>query len=54
MVAADAALKEARANVPSYTAQWDYKDYFAEEQEKWNRAAEELLVAIKYGVEVPQ
>ena len=46
-LAADAALETARENVPSYTAQWSDADYYAEEQEAYNRACEELADAIK-------
>lgn len=37
---AEQALDKAKANVPSYTGQWSSEDYYAEEQEAYNRAAE--------------
>lgn len=43
--AAERELRHARANVPSYTAQWSDEDYYAEEQEEYNRAVEYLAEA---------
>jgi hypothetical protein len=40
-------LQTAKSNVPDYTAQWDVKDFYAEEQEQWNRAADKLYSLIK-------
>ena len=46
-LAAEKALEQAMDAVPSYTGQWDSKDYYAEEQELYNRACDELADAIK-------
>ncbi|MBY3155374.1 hypothetical protein HFO56_23910 [Rhizobium laguerreae] len=35
-----AALEAKIASVPDYTGQWDRKDYFADEQEDFNRAVD--------------
>lgn len=45
LMEAEKALQEAQSKVPNYTAQWDRKDYYAEEQEAWNRAADALYSA---------
>lgn len=42
MIEAEAGLAAAIKAVPKYTAQFSREDYFAEEQEKWNRAADKL------------
>lgn len=44
---AEQGLKDAKKTVPSYTAQWDAKDYYAEEQEARNRAADTLLEVVR-------
>lgn len=44
---ADRELEEAMEKVPSYTGQWSSKDYYAEEQNTYNVAANELADAIK-------
>jgi len=36
------ALEKAMGRVPNYTAQWDPEDYYADEQERYFRAAEIL------------
>lgn len=46
-LAADKALDKAMESVPSYTGQWDSKDYYADEQETYNRACDVLADAIK-------
>ena len=46
LVAAESDLARARAQVPDYTAQYDPKDYYAQEQEDWNQAAQGLYTAI--------
>lgn len=38
---AEKALNKAKDKVPSYTGQWSDEDYYAEEQEAYNRAVEE-------------
>ena len=45
LMEAEKALQEAKSKVPNYTAQWNTKDYYAEEQESWNRAADALYSA---------
>jgi len=35
-------LKIAKRNVPSYTAQWDSEQYYKDEQERFNIAANNL------------
>ncbi len=45
MINADAELDTAKARLPSYTGQWDSHDYYANEQEQWYRAADELAEA---------
>ena len=47
LISAESDLAQARRNVPSYTAQYDYADYFAQEQDNWNRAADELFELIQ-------
>lgn len=42
---AEKSLQDAKSKVPRYTGQWDSKDYYAEEQEAWNRAADALCAA---------
>lgn len=44
---ADAELEQAQRNVPNYTAQWSSTDYYAEQQEAYNRAADGLADAVK-------
>ena len=46
LVTAEADLARAKAQVPDYTAQYDPKDYYAQEQEDWNQAARKLYAAI--------
>ncbi len=46
MIDADNNLKQAIKNVPSYTGNLSDADYYAEEQEAWNRAAEELYKTV--------
>jgi hypothetical protein len=46
MLKADADLQSAEALCPSYTGQYDIKDFSAEEQERWNRCADALYVAV--------
>ena len=45
LIEAEKALQEAKSRVPRYTGQWDSRDYYAEEQEAWNRAVDALLSA---------
>jgi hypothetical protein len=42
MVHTDARLEQAIRAVPNYTGQWQPKDYYANAQEEWYRAADEL------------
>lgn len=37
---AEAALGKAKREVPDYTGQWSDRDYYAEEQEDYNRAVD--------------
>jgi len=46
-IAADRDLEKAMDSVPNYTGQWDSKDYYAEQQEAYNRAADALADAVK-------
>lgn len=39
-------LEDAISRVPSYTAQWSDEDFYAREQEDWNRAADELYSVV--------
>lgn len=43
---AEKALKKAKAGVPNYTAQWRDQDYYAQEQEDYNRALEAVAVKL--------
>jgi hypothetical protein len=43
---AKVSLDKAKAAVPGYTGQWDSKDYYAEEQETYNRAADAMADAM--------
>lgn len=40
-------LEEAMKKVPGYTGQWDNKDYYADEQETYNRAVDAFGEAVK-------
>lgn len=40
------ALDKAKREVPDYTAQWSDADYYANEQEAYNRACDELEDAV--------
>jgi hypothetical protein len=40
------ALAKAKKAVPDYTGQWSDEDYYAEEQEAYNRAADRLAEVI--------
>jgi hypothetical protein len=40
-------LTKAMSEVPDYTAQWSSADYYSEEQEDYNRAADAFADAIK-------
>lgn len=42
LLKADADLAEAQSRAPRYTAEFSRQDYYAEEQQKWNQAAESL------------
>jgi hypothetical protein len=42
LIRTSTALDEAKAKVPSYTGQWDNKDYYANELEDYYRACEAL------------
>ena len=46
LVTAEADLARAKAQVPDYTGQYDPEDYYAQEQEDWNQAAQRLYAAI--------
>lgn len=46
-IEADRALEVARGKVPSYTGQWSSKDYYANELERYYRAADALADAAK-------
>lgn len=39
-------LEDAISRVPSYTGQWSEEDFYAKEQEDWNRAADELYSVV--------
>lgn len=41
------ALERAKGEVPNYTAQWSDEDYYAQEQEEYNRAADSLYELLK-------
>lgn len=41
------ALKKAKANIPSYTGQWCNEDYYADEQEAYNRAIDRYEELVK-------
>lgn len=42
MLSAENRLEVAYSRVPDYTGQWDAKDYYAQEQEDYNRACDDL------------
>lgn len=46
LVAAEKALKKAKKSVPMYTAQWRDEDYYKDELDVRNRAAEALEEAV--------
>lgn len=46
LIGAKLALDQAKRKVPSYTAQWSDSDYYADEQETYNRACEAFENAI--------
>ncbi len=47
MVVARMSLDLAKQNVPHYTAQWNDEDYYSQEQENYNRAADRVLELFK-------
>jgi hypothetical protein len=47
LLQAEKDLKQAIKNAPSYTGDLDRRDYFADEKEGWNRAADELYLILK-------
>lgn len=47
MQRADKRLRKAKENTPSYTGQYSDADYIAQEQEDWNRAADDLADAVR-------
>ena len=47
VVKAEAALEWAKEQVPSYTGPNSAEDYYAEEQEAFNRAADEVTVIVR-------
>lgn len=47
LINAGDALREAVARVPRYTGQWSPEDYYAEEQEEYNRAADGFAAAVR-------
>lgn len=40
-------LGDAMLKVPDYTAQWERSDYYAQEQEEYNRSADDLWNFLK-------
>lgn len=40
-------LNKAKSSVPNYTAQYSHEDYYAQEQEEYNLAANSLYVLLK-------
>lgn len=42
LVRAEAELTDARDRVPDYTGQWSPADYYEDQQEEYNRAADAL------------
>jgi hypothetical protein len=46
LIRTDKALDKAKDKVPSYTGQYDPPDYYAREQEEFNRACDEFLEAL--------
>ena len=46
-LAARKALNREKKDVPGYTAQYDPEDYYAQEQENYNRALERLYKAMR-------
>lgn len=47
LMQAHTALEEAKKRVPDYTGQWAEEDYYANEQEAYNRAADSLYELVK-------
>jgi len=47
LVASAKSLESAKERVPDYTAQWRDEDYYAQEQETFNRAADAYADAVK-------
>ena len=46
LINANKELSDAERNTPSYTAQYEREDFYADEQETWNRAADALFELI--------
>lgn len=46
-IKAEVALEKAKEAVPSYTGPNSVEDYYAEEQEAFNRAADDLALMVK-------
>ena len=47
LIKCDCDLNKAKGSVPYYTGQYNPKDYYAEEQEKWNIAAEKFAGIVR-------
>jgi uncharacterized protein YukE len=47
LIKADALLTDAKNNVPRYTGDCPREEYFADEQQKWNNAANKLNSEIR-------
>lgn len=47
LIEAKDVLEKKMTSVPSYTGQWDSQDYYADEQEGYNRAADEFAEAVR-------
>lgn len=46
LINADKNLFDARKRVPHYTGQYEHEDFYADESEAWNRAADALFELI--------
>lgn len=49
LIDARKALIKAKADVPNYTGQWNEYDYYANEQERYNRAADKFREVMGLG-----
>ena len=50
MMLARRALGQAMEDVPNYTGQWERSDYYARQEEEYNRAADDLWYFVKINV----